>query len=73
MTFRIRGNRLAGIPAHGDLMRLDKTDLAILIKYSESISLRLENDADCLCAESQSSDIHTIEQESKTYSSWTRS
>jgi hypothetical protein len=52
MTFRIRGNSLAGIPAHGDLMRLDETNLAILIKYSESISFSLENDADCLCAKS---------------------
>lgn len=41
------------ITTHGNLVRLDETNLTILIKDSEGVPLGLENDTDCLLTANQ--------------------
>ena len=48
MTFSIHGDGSLSVPPHGDLVRLDHTDLAILIKDTEGVSLSLDDVADCV-------------------------
>ena len=51
MAFRIGSNGTIRVPTHRDLVWLNKSDLAILIQYSERVSLCLEDNTDSLQTE----------------------
>ena len=48
MTLRVSRDGAVRVAAHGDLVRLDVTDLTVLVKNSERVALRLVDNADCL-------------------------
>ena len=48
MAFGVGGNGFVRVTTHGDLMRLNKTDLAVLIKYTERVAFSFEDDANGL-------------------------
>ena len=48
MAFRVGGDSIVRVTTHRDLMRLNKTDLAILIKNTERISFSFEDDTNRL-------------------------
>jgi hypothetical protein len=45
VTFRVGCDCAVRIPAHGNLVRLDKSDLTILVQNAERVSFGLEYDA----------------------------
>lgn len=48
MAFGVGGDSFVRVTTHRDLMRLNKTDLAILVKNTERISFSFEDDTNGL-------------------------
>ena len=48
MAFGVGGDSFVRVTAHRDLVRLNKTDLAILVKNTERISFSFEDDTNGL-------------------------